>query len=171
MNKPTSLSTSLPPIVIEGPDGSGKTTLIEQSFPNAIHGGGPPHNYGEFLQRLRSLERGKVYDRWMGISELVYGPIVRGSIIGGMEGHRQILSAIELCAPIVIYCRPPDDVLEENMRTQQVKAHKSLNHIQRIQMQRYEIREAYDELMRDIERLGANVYHYDYTAEKRPASH
>lgn len=152
------------PIVIEGTDGSGKSTLIENYFSgNALHGGGPPKTRQEFMERLKSIEPGGVYDRWCGISEQVYGPIIRGTLLAT---KRDINNVIREKSPIVIYCRPPVQVTFENLKRQMVKPHKDKEFIRQVVKHSTTIQQEYDRLMFSIlPRLGCLVLHYDYTRE------
>ena len=150
------------PIIIEGADGSGKSTLIKQQFPGAIHAGGPPKTSEELLARLDLPVPGNVYDRWTAISEQIYGPIIHG---------RNLLStwyfdqAIMDKRPMFIYCRPPTHVMKMNLKAQIEKPHKNPEFIEQVCMKADEIRAAYDDLMLiDLPtRLGAFVLTYDYT--------
>jgi len=73
-------------VLIEGPDGSGKSTLIEKVFKlnkfHVIHNGvyPTPHSaYSSYIQQIEeenTLEHGIVFDR-LHISQAIYGPIMR----------------------------------------------------------------------------------------------
>lgn len=148
---------------MEGPDGSGKSTLIRKYLPDAIHNGGPPKTSGELRARLYGLEAGSTYDRWTAISEQVYGPIIRGR---SLIPKREFTEAIRQIQPIVIYCRPPASVLFQNLSKQAIKPHKSSDFIVNVIKHANEIREAYDKLvLKELPALGCLVLNYDYTRE------
>lgn len=112
------------------------------------------------MARLYGLEPGKVYDRWAGISEIVYGVALRERMLLPPGIFRQ---AIKEMRPIIIYCRPSDIVLDENLLKQLEKPHKSLDHIQRITENKEIIRAIYDTLaLRTLPRLGCLVVKYTY---------
>ena len=151
------------PIVVDGADGSGKSTLIAECFPDALHMGGPPKTREELRERLHMLEPGRVYDRWTGISELVYGTIIRGNLL---VPRSEFNEAIKKYRPIVIYCRPPPKVMFQNLKRQVVKPHKDREFIFKIIKNANQIHAMYDNLMDSVlPKLGCVVFKYDYTHE------
>lgn len=148
------------PVIIEGPDGSGKSTLIRNAFPDAKHMGGPPKTADELVARLNLVEPGNVYDRWTATSEQVYGMALRHSLL---VPPSILDEAILRVKPIIIYCRAPDEIMDDNLRGQEERPHKSWQHISTIIEKRERIRELYDELMQRLPSLGCDVFHYDYT--------
>src|SRR6266498_3187089 len=79
-------------IIVEGPDGSGKTTLVnelfyifKEQFPLAIaHSPGPrphvvEHTFEAFAYEVKGGNRPVIHDRLF-FSELVYGKILRGEV-------------------------------------------------------------------------------------------
>jgi len=68
-------------IVIDGPDGSGKTTLArhlqEKHGATYHHDKGPPEAEDLVAYFLSLLARGGIIDRFA-LSEMVYGPLLRG---------------------------------------------------------------------------------------------
>lgn len=79
-------------LIVEGPDGSGKTTLIERLGLTRRHlkslrggvGGTTPEGWGgedpaavAYIRQLINAPDGTAFDRFY-LSEMVYGPILRG---------------------------------------------------------------------------------------------
>lgn len=152
-------------IIVEGPDGSGKSTLIkklEESMGiEAKHDGGPPKTVGELEERLIHSPSHKLLDRWSGISELVYGTVLRGKCM--MPKH-EIMQYIHDHKPTIIYCRPPNGVLETNLiALERTKAHKSEEHCREVRERFWKIVEEYDLLMKVLLNMGIVVTTYDYT--------
>lgn len=127
-------------IVLEGPDGAGKTTLANQlsaALNIAVqHSGGPPKSREEIIERQRTLNdrlRRKelfIADRVPLISDSVYGPIIRGGTPFETLPHFGIELRMYLTAPI-IYCRPPISRIADTVykRKEPPKAYKSIDHI------------------------------------------
>lgn len=106
-------------IILEGPDGSGKTTLArrlqaEHSF-KIVHAGPPRHPLSEEATLRRYLlpvvaahAAGKpvVFDRWH-LGELAYGPVLRGGstlTVRAWQLLERFYAAIDLQ---VVLCLPP----------------------------------------------------------------
>jgi len=113
-------------IVLEGPDGAGKTTLAKTSkHLEYIHFGPPPkgklgawHQYYDLLVDLWDKPRpgGVVIDRFIH-GEMIYGPLLRG----GTDltwGHIRMLERVlmGMSAELVI-CLPPNDTVFRNWAT------------------------------------------------------
>lgn len=106
-------------IVFEGPDGGGKSTLIEyvarmRKLP-VVPGEGPPKYPGEMDIRLRRmLQRtmSGLFDRHPAISEPIYGSL-RGSTLPSATLIRQFYER----HPFIVYCRPRnlDDALKSHV--------------------------------------------------------
>lgn len=103
-------------IVIEGPDGSGKTTLAKQlaeRFGLTYHHEGPPpkdipalEHYGAVLENLRQEK--VVFDRFA-LGERVYGPVLRGVDGLGEEGWNLIQRLFRATNVFTILCLPAYD--------------------------------------------------------------
>lgn len=110
--------------IIEGPDGAGKTTLVEQikkSHMNAkvLHFGAPQtpeeaDNYYKVYAEAINAKRDDevlIFDRsWY--SDMVYGPVMRNRQEMSQE-HADMLSAMVVACGggIIIYCTAPIKVL------------------------------------------------------------
>ncbi len=161
-------------IILEGPDGTGKSTLAEKLSQvlnlRVQHSGGPPKDPEDIFRRQEAAQQWAilnapvVLDRIPVISEQIYGPIIRGSnpFLGTMHFER----LMDALAHPIIYCRPPMSVIIANLSTSHHrKAHETEEHFQGV-MQRWEkIVAAYDRFMTSIEESGARLFRFDYTGQ------
>lgn len=102
-------------IILEGPDGAGKSTLAQQLSADLNvplhHSGGPPRDRQEIIARQARMNKDllagvvKVYDRAPCISDPIYGPIIRGETPFDDYTHLALEFRMRLKVP-VIYCRP-----------------------------------------------------------------
>lgn len=116
-------------IVVEGPDGAGKTTLIEflvekLEFPVA------PRVVSKDAEAMVDLKqwvednvRGGwqpvIFDRHRLISEPIYGPVLRAQLEDGFSNTGWFYSqlrAFYACNPTIIYCLPPLGRVWENVK-------------------------------------------------------
>ena len=110
-------------IILEGPDGSGKSTTaqrIAQHFDlPTFHMGPPPEGisakdqYLSVLLNTRTQYLGAVFDRFH-LGERVYGPLVRGVDTLGDDGQRLVERALMQLGVTIIRCLPPYDVCYNN---------------------------------------------------------
>ena len=109
-------------IIIEGPDGAGKTalalTLCKSLSMGYHHEGPPPANidrYGHYMSVLRSFEQSTVIDRFH-LGEAIYGPLLRG---GSGLAPAQIIAINQKIireGGRIIVCLPPWEICLENNR-------------------------------------------------------
>lgn len=104
-------------VIIEGPDGSGKTTLIAQEFTNrkfsVVHNGvypSPDEAYRNYELQIGIVRNNRdanklniVHDRSY-ISQAVYGPIMRNEHID-WEAHEKIDRLVLAARGVIVYCR------------------------------------------------------------------
>lgn len=150
---------------IEGPDGSGKSTLIKSIRADKrrnmhfLASSAPPASTQAIIDEmnwLHSLPDSMILfcDRYRMVSEPIYGMTLRGEdrSSGIKLSHTQLV--------VFIYCRPPRDVIYENAshQTQLAGVHSHLN----------QIINGYDQFFKTLQ-VQAPVLRYDYTDE--PVEH
>jgi len=108
-------------IVIEGMDNTGKThlqdALIKEYGFEGVHSPGPKDYDTVISWVIEAFNKDRgipvLYDRFPLISEAVYGPTLRGRNIFnespmGVELQRRFREEVH---PLIIYCRPPGEVI------------------------------------------------------------
>lgn len=149
-------------IIIEGPDNSGKSTLINSLVKDfnlliADKPHGPPKNIMDLVSRttkllLRQDSTRYILDRHPLFSESVYGPILRDKNL--WESNKPIKDLLLTIlnqansegTVFIIYCRPPDEIVL-NLDTHQIKSYDTIEHLEGLKNKSHEILEAYDNLM------------------------
>lgn len=132
-------------IVLEGPDGAGKSTLAallaQATGMKAIQGNGPPKSKDEFYYRcIRYLGYTNViFDRTPFISEAVYAPVFgrKSEIDSGL------LSDFWATRPFVVYVRPTTRHLASHHKSE----HETQEHFDGVVERHGAICDAYDEKM------------------------
>lgn len=102
-------------IVLEGPDGAGKTTLarrLQRAYTLPIHHEGVPPSdvsllryYGEIIQRYRKTQTAVVFDR-LALGERVYGPLHRGEDSLGELGWTVLSHLLRAAGALQVLCLP-----------------------------------------------------------------
>jgi hypothetical protein len=161
----------VPLIIVEGVDGSGKTTLI-QNFRQVASRlcwifarSGPPQSVLDLDETIRYLSRNRYYktplitDRHPLISEPIYGPIIRGkSLIEEYWDREEALDQIAAIADRVIYCRPDLQIaLRSSKREPQMPG---------VHEQYWALYQAYDKAMEDLLRRKVKVLPYDWSFDQ-----
>ena len=113
-------------IIVEGPDGCGKSTLIKQLLHRipklefGEHSPGPPKSAEEYLARAakwlikpQEKTRNIILDRFL-FSEQVYGPVLRGKLIITQKEMDILEAKLLEHDPLIIYCRRPPHKLHLN---------------------------------------------------------
>jgi len=150
-------------IILEGSDGSGKTSLANRirkdldEYMLLLRSSGPPRHVGQLADVIGMLASipyriPVVTDRNPVISESVYGPIIREKCMHGLtleQMGRMFRHAM------VIHCRPNYSALADGVRQESQMEGVVLNH--------RAIVKAYDDLMGQLEKEGVYIKRYDYT--------
>lgn len=119
-------------LIIEGPDGSGKTTLVEalqEEFDLPVS----PRVVSKDAEAMVDLRdwvdqnlnlgfQRMIFDRHRLISEPIYGPILRQKQELGFDSMHWFgprLAWFYQIKPIIIYCLPPLHIVENNLRDDQ----------------------------------------------------
>lgn len=167
-------------IIVEGPDNSGKSTLISHlsnrfglvKFKNVRSG--PPVNAADLYARARYMinrcisthSNNFILDRLNLISESIYGPLCRGRDLwlSIYKDKQDLLTALNSLHPFYIYCRPPENIIM-NMKTHQEKDYDTPEHLQKVNGELKNIIQAYDNYFAPFERDYYYFHKYDYTKD------
>ena len=108
-------------IIIEGLDGVGKTTLVNYFVNQGMkkhHFDYDANNMDLFSKYMRVLKEENlnlVLDRSF-ISEMVYGPVLRGKSKLELEQYKKLLEAYKQVGTSIIYLTAPQEILLERRR-------------------------------------------------------
>lgn len=153
-------------IIVEGPDGAGKTSLIsylEDRFncTKIVNQKGPDQNLEWWWPETVSMRtpHTPLHDRFF-YSEMVYGPVIRGYIAVPEDLVNAIRAGLRQEA-LLIYARPSRETLELG-----VQQHSQMKGVTE---KLTELVEAYDRVM-SVEKLhyGYRFYTYDWTRNYEP---
>lgn len=143
-------------IILEGPDGGGKSTLastLSEVLNRPIyHPGGPAQSVDDFRVRITAQERQElaIHDRHMAISEPVYANALGRPLAFEVSKHADYyLKHIEF-RMYVIYCRHSsiNHMFDSIDRTD--KPHKTEEHIRQMRQRYIDIVDIYDERMLEL---------------------
>lgn len=143
-------------IVLEGPDGSGKSTFAKRLALPVIHPGAPPKTESAeqafFDLQFRSANTPVIYDRITSISQQVYQQRLFDEWY-----WNPLWKTLSQCHCVIVYCRPPDDVVLD------FSNHTVAEHDDPVQMQY--VRDNGRMLMESYDRLMSRIPHvnYDFT--------
>lgn len=115
-------------IILEGPDGSGKTELaiklsVDLNLPIAekvvsSEARGLVDLVDWVEVNLKGGFQRRIFDRHRLISEMIYGPLLRGEPSQGFDDYPWLMTAqnmFQSLDPIVILCIPPLEIVRENI--------------------------------------------------------
>jgi hypothetical protein len=155
------------PIVIEGPDGAGKSTLRDRLAADLgrtpIHTGGPTRTVTDVRRRNEAMlgfERGKViFDRVSAISDNIYRQAEGRPILVPFEEQ---LAFLHKFGVVIVYCRLKSSAEMIEYIDQTPKPHKPADYLEKVISVHPRIVELYDETMKLVQRSGISVYHHDW---------
>lgn len=144
-------------VIIEGPDGAGKTTLAraicKQLKMRYHHEGPPPLGVSAFEHYARLIGGAQwptVFDR-LYLGEMVYGSLYRGDPRINVDHVNLFNRWLRGSGSIIVYCRPPLETCLEQIRARKDEVEREV-HVTAYQL--------WDELMRSQR---VNVRRYDFT--------
>lgn len=103
-------------LIVEGIDGVGKTTLVDFVVSKGMkkqyfdYDAKNMDLYTKYINILRSSELNKVLDRSF-ISEMVYGPVLRGNSKLMLEQYKNLLLEYKKCGTTIIYLTASKETL------------------------------------------------------------
>ena len=162
-------------IIVEGPDSSGKSTLIQKlsSRLPLIHikpiKHGPPVDAEDLYERAKYIlmeatkyQNNTIVDRFGLIGEAIYGPVCRGKDMWAEipEKRQEIFSAFNTLNPFIIYCRPPANIIA-NLANHEVKEYDTPEHLKTLKDNQALIIRSYDNYFANWKSY--NFFVWDYT--------
>lgn len=155
-------------IVLEGPDGGGKTTLakhLEGKYGWKYFHSGKPMSRDDMKKLYIDLEfmAGSqdiyVVDRAPFISDLVYSKIFEKPLLADLKTHMEAWSICKL----MIYCMP-HAITKDHVSTEH-KAHKPAEYTEQVKKKHEQILNAYEDLFRRKDQFPFPSYRYDGLVE------
>lgn len=139
-------------VIVEGPDGAGKSTLIQNlvalgGFVSA-HTGGPPRDKQDLEDKLGKVTQALdaaghnilVLDRHPAVSDPIYSKVTGSRSFATPGGLGEQVGALN---PVFVYCRGSADSMSGNI-SKSPKAHKSPEHLLKVIQKHGEIVKLYD---------------------------
>lgn len=155
-------------LVLEGPDGGGKTSLAKALLKGTglstilISRSGPPSSSEDLQQQIEWLEFSCslphvnfILDRHPIISENIYGPVLRGSSwIHSWEESLKVFRNLDRKNFLILYCRPSLDILMQSSRREQ--------QLEGVESNLLKLVEEYDQYMYRLADEGIRVRRYEF---------
>jgi len=150
-------------IVVEGMDNSGKSTLAKylhetlelplEHSPKPPFMGTPVEDWLAWIEVSLTPDTSfYIYDRYPIVSEMVYGPVLRGYSLLGED----YLTRWRMANPLIVYCRPPQSrIFSFGNREQMVG----------IKENKERLYEAYEKYMEMLVNKTFNVTIYNFETE------
>jgi len=152
-------------IIVEGPDGSGKSTLcseLSRRLDMAVsHSGGPIKNEEELHKRIANQlsKNNYIIDRCSVFSEPVYGLTLRGYSLLSRKDFEIYVKKMVIDGWIVIYCKAKGPINKG-------KEWKNEEHMQGIINNRDQIYNGYSVVMNNAKRIGLYIHEWTWTNYK-----
>lgn len=151
-------------VIVEGPDGAGKSTLIQVLSEGLgrplVHTGGPVATREAVDEAMRKVEarKGGLFDRCSHISNPIYTRVDGRQDPFPLEEYRTRLTSFN---PIVVFCRlrSVDRMLNHILTT--AKAHKPPEYLEIVRKNYPAIVDLYDQHIAEIEKI-VPVIRYDW---------
>lgn len=162
-------------IVVEGFDGSGKSTLcklLSAALKLPVETiGGPTKDVQDVIKCLdksyAALSRDSIKDRTTYVSESVYSSLSDPAKAAMALTSINDISRITWRKRIVmVYCRPPTGFLINELALHEDKAHDPPGHMDRVRRQAPFLIDFYDVVVRMVARQRVRVIEYDRTKDK-----
>ena len=168
-------------IIVEGPDGAGKSTLIRmlaehhdfQIMDRACTSddGIDPTTLSlrDWVDKDLSLSNWHpgVYDRYPLYSEPIYGLITRRRLATGfddMEWLRRSMLMLRQKQPMVIFCFPPKEVVRHNIQANHTM---TTDHMRQVNDNATQLWQAYSVRIAQELTVGGTTRIWDYTAQNK----
>lgn len=161
-------------LIVEGPDGAGKSTLISQiacDFNYSVYFSGRPDSSEVMRTMLDEMielsNRDEVYicDRAPWISELIYSEALRG---GKLFLPKENFIECYSIPQRIIYCSLSDSDTMLKQMSKVYKAHKPAEHTESVAKNYQKIHESYERIMDDVEMLGIDLFRYNWQESMYP---
>lgn len=160
-------------IVLEGPDGSGKSTLgaaiSERLGVPFEHDGGPSRDHQHCRERMNEfiVYEDALRDRSTVFSDFIYKTALGQTPLISFETVMGYVHQAAKRGTLLIYTRPPLDVLMRNVEfLARAKPHKPPEYAEQLKTLVPKIADLYDKHTRIWATYGLPIIRYDYTSTK-----